>query len=237
MSPLAGKLRLFSAVFSFLLFSSCIIAPAEKSLNPRLLFTVGSEFLENIESVALKGSIDFEDKGGNQAGTFQLVINRGDSLAFIIEGPFKIDVFRLIIADGAAYVMDKESDNWVVVSKNEKILIPDYGVDSIIPDAIGYCLFPQFYMRTELRLDAEKMLISSDEYDFHIAPSRNQTSFTLSGGELNLSAFYGRRKNLNGGYYPSLVEISSPQKDWRITIEIERIKLNPKISSKIWERN
>ena len=206
-------------------------------MNPRLLFTVGSQFLENVESVALKGSIEFEDHSRSQSGSFQMVMNRGDSLAFIIEGPLKIDVFRLILVDNIAYYTDRETGVWSEIPGNEKLILPDYGIECIRPDALVYYVFPQFYFQKGQGLNLDKMIISSDDYDFYLTPSGNNSSFTLFNQGLNLTASYSRRKDLGNGYYPSHVEIYAPYENWRISLEIEKIKLNPEKSAKIWDRD
>jgi len=136
-----------------------------------------------------------------------------------------------------AYAKDRESDDWTIAAKNEKLLIPDYGIESINPDVLGYLIFPQFYSQSELGLDPDRMIISSDDYDFYIKPYRDQKSFALMNEELGLTAFYGRRKDLNSGYYPSVIEISPYDENWRIRLEIDKIRLNPKMPARIWDRD
>lgn len=220
-----------------MLASSCIFIPAEKPLNPRLLFTVGSEFLKNSKSIAIRGSIDFEDNYHRESGSFSLIANRGDSLAFIIEGPFNVDIFRLVIVDETAYAIDRESDEWTVVAADEKLMIPDYGIESVTPDLLGYYIFPQFYLQSGFGFDPEQMTISTENYSFIIHPSGNQKSFVLSGVDQNLTAFYSRRKDSGSGYYPSRIEISPVDESWQIRLEIDKIRLNPNLSERIWRRN
>ncbi len=233
----AGKLSFFAILLSWIFTSSCIFFAAEKPLNPRLLFSVGSEFLENKESIAIKGSIDFEDKYHRESGSFSLIANRGDSLAFIIEGPFKVDVFRLVIVDETAYAMDRESDEWTVVAADEKLMIPDYGIGSMTPDLLGYYVFPQFYLQSGLWFDPEQMTVSTEDYSFNIHPSGNQKSFVLSGSDQDPAALYSRRKDFGGGYYPSRIEISPVDESWRIRLEIDKFKPNPKIPNDVWRRD
>ncbi|UCC79072.1 MAG: hypothetical protein JSW64_12460 [Candidatus Zixiibacteriota bacterium] len=237
MNPSAGKFSFIAILLSWMLTSSCIFIPARKPLNPRLLFTVGSEFLEDTESIAIRGSIDFEDRNHRESGSFSLVANRGDSLAFIIEGPFKVDIFRLVIIDETACARDRESDEWTVVGADEKLMIPDYGIGSITPDLLGYYIFPQFYLQSSLWFDPEQMTVSTEIYTFHILPSGNQKSFVFSSADQDLSALYGRRKDFGGGFYPSTIEISPIDKSWRIRLEIDKIKPNPKIPDNIWRRD
>ncbi|UCE66283.1 MAG: hypothetical protein JSU85_15800 [Candidatus Zixiibacteriota bacterium] len=232
-----GKFYIIPILFSWLSVSSCILIPAEKPLNPRLLFTLGSEFLENTESIAVKGAIDFEDDYNRESGSFNLIINRGDSLAFLIEGPFKIDIFRLIIVNQTAFAIDRESDTWTVAATDEKLIIPDYGIRGITPDLLGHYIFPQFYLSGDSRFNSDNMTISKDGYVFHLNPSRDQKSFTLTSAEQDLSAVYSRRKDTGGGYYPSKIAISPHDESWRISLEIDRIKLNPEIPARIWDRD
>lgn len=219
-----------------MVFCSCVLFPAEKPLNPRLLFTVGSDFLEPVQSVALKGSIEFESEDHDEFGTFQLVINRGDSLAFVIEGPFKVDIFRLVMIDKTAYARDRDSDQWTVVEPDEKLEIPEYGIESFTPDLIGYFIFPQFYSTGYLVFDSEKMILSSEEYSFKLIPSPNDRSFNMGYNEIGMNAFYGKRKDFSGGFYPSRIQVIQSDRNWKLSFEIEKIKLNPPVSSKFWDR-
>lgn len=233
----AGKFYVIPILFSWLFVSSCILIPSEKPLNPRLLFTVGSEFLENTESIAIKGAIDFEDGYHRETGSFNLIMNRGDSLAFLVEGPFKIDIFRLVIVNETAFAIDRESDKWTVAAADEKLIVPDYGIRSITPDLLGYYIFPQFYLSGDSRFNPDNMTVSKDGYIFRLSPSKNQKSFNLMGTNSDLMAVYSRRKDSGGGYYPSKIAISPHDESWRISLEIDKIRLNPKIPDKIWDRD
>jgi len=224
-------------IIFFLALNSCVLFPGDKPLEPRLLFTVGSEFLEPAGSVALKGSIEFDNGDYSESGSFQMIMNRGDSLAFVIEGPFKIDIFRLVLVDKTAYARDRNSEFWTVVRPDEKLAIPEYGIENLTPDFLGYFVFPQFYSTGSLQFDSEKMLLTSPEYSFGLFPSRNKRSFTMENREIDLQATYLDRKNLGDGYYPSRIEISRPGNSWKISFEIDKVRLDPRISSKVWERN
>lgn len=237
MNRWAGRYRLYPLLILFPVFYSCVLFPGEKPLNPRLLFTVGSEPLESVESAALKGSIEFEGEGRHESGSFQLIVNRGDSLAFVIEGPFKIDVFRMVMIEKTAYARDRDSDSWTVVNPDERLSIPEYGIENFTPDILGYFVFPQFYAAGDMNFDSDKLLLSSDEYSFRILPSRNVSTFTMENRQIDLTASYARRKDRGSIYYPSRIEISKPDRNWKISFEIEKIRLDPEISSKIWDRN
>lgn len=220
-----------------LFFCSCIIGRSEKPLNPRLLFTVGSEFLETAQSVALKGSIEFRSEDHHDNGSFHLVLNRGDSLAFLIEGPFQIDIFRLVLIDNTAYVRGRDADLWTVVKPYERLAVPEYGIENLTPGLLGYFIFPQFYSAAGLVFDSEGMILSSEEYSFILTPSPDNKSFTLGYAEIGLSAFYSIRKDFAGGFYPSIIQVIQPEGSWEISFEIEKLILNPRVSSKIWNRN
>ena len=214
-----------------------MLFPGDKPLDPRLLFTIGSEFLEPAGSVALKGSIEFESEDYSESGSFQMIMNRGDSLAFIIEGPFKIDIFRLVLVDKTAYTWDRNSEYWTVVRPDEKLEIPEYGIENLTPDFLGYFVFPQYYSTGGLHFDSEKTLLSSPEYSFVLFPSRDKKTFAMENREIGLRAIYSGRKSFAEGYYPSRIEISRPGNSWKISLEIEKVRLDPRISPNIWERN
>jgi hypothetical protein len=232
-----GKFLLFAIPLLGILSSSCIFAPADKPLNPNLLFTVGSEFLDNSQSIAIKGSIDFEDGRNRESGTFNLIMNRGDSLAFLVEGPFKVDIFKMLILSNTAYAIDRESDDWTVAASDEKFMMPDYGIDGISPDLLKYCVFPQFFLQNNLSLNPEISTVWYDKYTFRVIPSRNQKTFVLRDSDFSLLIFYSRRKDYGGGYYPSTIEISPYEKSWQIRFEIDKIRLDPDIPLKIWDRD
>lgn len=237
MSRSAGRIRALLISALCLSLNSCIFIKNDKPLNPRLLFTVGSNFLESAESVALKGNIDYRNVDQSQSGSFQLVMNHGDSLAMIVEGPLNIDVYRLIVADNTAYAWDRESDSWTTSVGNDKLIASDYGIESVSPDHFGFYIFPQFYLNKDLHLDLEQMTLSSGDYVSYIQRSGRETSFSVLDRISNLTISYSKRSDFGGGYYPSLIRISSPASEWVISIKIERIRLNPPTSSKIWERN
>lgn len=232
-----GNIRLSVAIVFFSFLTSCVFIRSDKPLNPRLLFTVGSDFLQSAESVALKGDIDYRDGDQYQSGSFQLIMNHGDSLAMIVEGPLNIDVFRLIIADQTAYAWDRDSDSWRSSPDNDKLFISDYGIESLSPDRFGYYVFPQFYVNRELHLDPEKMTLSSGGYLSYIERSGNETAFSVFDNESNLAISYGKRKDLGNGFYPSFIQISSPGGQWRILMEIKKIRVNPGNFRKAWDRN
>lgn len=236
MNRWAGRYR-FLPVILCLIFYSCVLFPGDKPLDPRLLFTIGSEFLEPAGSVALKGSIEFESEDYSESGSFQMIMNRGDSLAFIIEGPFKIDIFRLVLVDKTAYTWDRNSEYWTVVRPDEKLEIPEYGIENLTPDFLGYFVFPQYYSTGGLHFDSEKTLLSSPEYSFVLFPSRDKKTFAMENREIGLRAIYSGRKSFAEGYYPSRIEISRPGNSWKISLEIEKVRLDPRISPNIWERN
>ena len=223
------------AIFGLLL-CSCVVGRSEKPLDPRLLFTVGSEFLETAQSVALKGSIEFKNRDHHESGSFQLVINRGDSLAFVIEGPFQIDIFRLVFVDNIAYARGRDSHLWTVIRPDESLAVPEYGIENLTPGLLRYFVFPQFYSTENLLFDSEKMILSSEEHSFKLYLSHDDRSFTLRYAEIGMNASYSQRKDLSGGFYPSAIKLMQQDENWEILFEIEKLILDPRVSSKTWNR-
>ncbi len=118
----------------------------DDSLNPKLLFSVGSSFLENSTTIAIKGKIEFESHNSIQTGSFIQYMNGPDSISFLIEGPFSADVFRMIIIDSTASILGSSDDGWQEFHRGEDINIPDYGLENISPFLIGLFIFPQYYI-------------------------------------------------------------------------------------------
>ena len=237
MCRLAGSMRIIIIAAACLSLFSCEFLKKELPLNPRLLFTVGSEFLESADAVALKGSIDYRDEGRRDSGSFQLVLNHGDSLALFIEGPLKIDVFRLIVAGNATYAWDRDSGQWSTGAFDDDSYLADYGIRGVSGDILGYCIFPQLYLNNGLRFDRDRSILAYDAGEFYVEPSRPRDSFSMTDRRSGLIITYGKRKDYPGGYYPSLVEIMTPDGKRRISLHIEKIKLNPEFSSGLWDRN
>lgn len=233
----AGKLPVLFLLISCVVFSSCIVPWQGKPLDPGLLFSIGSDFLQNTSSIALRGTIQFKGARGSQSGSFRMIINRGDSLMFLIEGPLKIDIFKLVVIGNEAYALDRQSPGWTVYGQNDRLEIPEYGIEDLTPFDLGYFVFPQFYFQNFFVNGSGKEILFLGNQEFIVKSNPDLKSFSIWNQELNLLANFGKRKDRADGYFPSEISIFSKDKKWEISLEIEKIKLNPKIPSRVWERN
>jgi hypothetical protein len=229
-----NKIALATALILSFLFA-CGLPPSEKSLEPRQLFTTGSSFLDNANSIALKGQISFEGGKIDQSGSFQLFISGPDSLSFIVEGPFGTDIFRMIIANDTAYLLSNKEDGWQMLDRDEDISIPEFGIENISPFLLGLFAFPQHY------LNSSSGDTLTDEFSFRGQKiisqfGRNNREFLLIDPHSLVAGAYTKRKNFNDGFIPSLVRIFEPGHDWQITLQIDKIRLNPVLPENIWKR-
>ncbi len=213
-----------------------VAPPARKPLNPRLLFTAGSSFLTNAESVALKGKIEFQGSGMAQTGSYELFISGMDSVSFLVEGPFGSDIFRMVIAGDDAFMLADRDEGWVTLHQGEEIAVAEYGIEYISPFLLGLYAFPQFYLRSGEIPD------SSDEYSYRDQmltshQGQDEREFVLTEPRSQISAAYGERKEFEGGFYPSQIKIFRPDRDWQITLQIEKIRVNPSLPGRIWRRD
>ncbi len=232
-----GKVFVLFALISCVVFSSCIVPWQGKPLDPGLLFTIGSDFLQNASSVALRGTIQFNGSKGSQSGSFQMIINRGDSLMFLIEGPLKIDIFKLVVFGDEAYARDREFPGWTMYGQNDRLEIPEYGIEDLTPFDIGYFVFPQFYYQNSIVSGSGKKILFLGNQEFVVNSNPDRRSFSVWNQYLNLYADYSKRKENANGYYPAEIFIFSNDNEWKISLKIEKLKLNPKIPSRVWERN
>jgi hypothetical protein len=217
---------------------SCGGPRGNQPLNPRILFSTGSRFLHEASTLAIKGSIEFDSGVAIESGSFQLFINGPDSISFLIEGPFKVDVFRLVIADDLASAYSRAEGEWYGFKRGELLDIPEYGIEKMTPFLLGTYILPQYYLRPAGSADAPITLVSpSDNVEFHIESGTPERSFLLSRGNADIIAVYSRRKNHGDGFYPSQVEIFDKTESWRISLEIDKIRINPSIPAKLWLRD
>ncbi len=230
---LIGALALGAALLAF----SCGAPPADKPLDPRLTFSIGSSFLEGVSTVALKGQIEFDDGVSRQSGDFQAFLVSSDSLSFLIEGPLGADVFKMVIVDGRAFLRSNGDDGWTVIGRGERADIADYGIENISPFLTGFFIFPQYYVRSADREEAPGELIYIyDSQEIISRSSDTDREFLLREPGAGISAVYSRRKEIGDGYYPSRVTIFKPGADWRIGLTITGIRLNPRIPGSAWSR-
>ncbi len=229
----AGKTLRLSGAILVTLVIACAITPRERPLSPRLLFTSGSSFLDNVNTVALKGKIEFEGDRIAQSGSFQLFITGHDSLSFLVEGPFGADVFRMIIMGENAWLLSNKEEGWMAVRRGEGISIAEYGIQNISPFFLGLYAFPQYYLHSEST--------AGPEYSFHdeeimVQESQNGRSFLIFEPQSRVAAAYSKRKDFDDGFYPSNIKIFEPDRNWQINLRIDKIRLNPRLPEKIWRR-
>jgi hypothetical protein len=231
----AGKFfKICIAIFLAFQFA-CIFFPQDKPLNPKLLFTVGSSFLDNAATLALKGDIDFNDGRTTQSGKFTILINGQDSLALLIEGPLNVDVFRMLLLDDAAYLYSSK-EGWQKILEGERVTIEAYGIENLSPNLTGLFAFPQFYLRSALNetYPGEYQFAFCDR-DFVLHQGQDQKGFLLMQANAKISAIYSRRHDFASGYYPSIIKIFEPDSKWQMTLHINKLRLNPQIPPQVWE--
>ena len=194
--------------------------------------------MREASTLAIKGSIEFESGVAIESGSFQLFLNGPDSLSFLIEGPFKVDVFRLVIADRYAYAYSRDEGRWYRFKRGDLLDIPDYGIEKLTPFLLGTYIFPQYYLRLAGPQNGSDRLISPlDNMEFHIESVARERSFLLTRRDTDIITLYSRRKNYEDGFYPSRVEIFDKTESWQMSLEIDKIRINPSIPAKLWFRN
>lgn len=192
-------------------------------------------FLHDASTLAIKGSIEFKSGVAIESGSFQLFLNGPDSLSFLIEGPFKVDLFRLVIADHRAYAYSRDDRKWYRFKKGDFLEIPEYGIEKLSPFLLGNYILPQYYLRLADSESSTNRLISPyEDMEFYFESGAGKRSFLLSCWNADIVALYSHRINHGGGFYPSRVEIFDRTESWRISLEINKIRINPSIPAKIW---
>ena len=185
--------------------------------------------------MALKGRIEYEDARVRQEGSFKLFLTGPDSLSFLIEGPLHVDVFRMIILGEDAHLLSSEDEGWRILHKGERVAVAEYGVDNISPFLTGLFAFPQYFIRA---LDGEtgpgEYGFSWDDEPFTCRAARKQMEFSISQKNSGIKAVYGGRKDFENGFYPSKIEITNAPGSWRITLNIDAVRVNPQIPQSVW---
>jgi hypothetical protein len=216
--------------------AACIFFPQEKPLNPKLLFTVGSSFLDNAKTLALKGDIDFSDGRTAQSGKFTIFINGQDSLALLIEGPLNIDVFRMLIVDGTIEFHSGNKD-WQTIDKGEQAAVEPYGIYNLQPVLTGLFVFPQYYLHSfGHEIYPGEYQFGPYDSDFTLHQEQSQKDFLMIQARAKITAIYSHRHDFENGYYPSKVKIFDPDSKWQMTLLIKKLRLNPQIPLQVWER-
>lgn len=229
----AGKC-LWLAVITLTLACVPPISP-DDSLNPKSLFSVGSSFLENSSTAAIKGRIEFNTNNSIQNGSFILYLNGPDSLSFLIEGPFSADVFRMVIIDTTANILGNRDEGWRKFRRGEDIDIPDYGLENLSPFLIGLFVFPQYYIHPKSSAD----IIPENNFIFKGETLKtlwndNIKEFSLLDDNSKIMAAYSIKKSFANGYYPSKIAIAGADNSWKITLQITKVVLNREIPLKTW---
>jgi hypothetical protein len=220
-----------------LLALSCVFTPQEKPLNPKLLFTVGSSFLSDATSLALKGHIEFSDSHGSQSGGFEMFMAGRDSLSFLIEGPLGADVFRMIVLDTTAYLLSNHDEGWVTLGRLERASVAEYGIDNISPFETGLIIFPQYFVDSFQDKSYEGIVFFNYlGQNYLCAIADDNKRFTIQARDIIVISEYSRPSSFGDGFYPSQILVSPPQGNWRILLRIESIRVNPRIPARTWLR-
>ncbi len=206
-------------------------------LDPDLLFTIGSDFLDGTSSLAIRGTIRFRGPQVSESGSFQMMLNRGDSLMFLIEGPLKLDIFKLVVIDGTAYALERGSPGWTEFGLNDPLEFPEYGIKDITPFELGNIVFPQFYYQDSNINSSGGRIVYIGDKQYYLRSSPDSKSFTISNNESNIHSDYSKRKEISSGFFPSKIAVFQPEKKWKVIFEIDRVKINPNIPGRAWERN
>ncbi len=221
------------AVYASML--SCVPRGDKIALNPALLFTVESRYLNDVSAAAVKGSIEYEDFERRQTADFKAVFNGGDSIFFLTEGPFYADLFHLIITGDSAFVKNRDSDFWEAMESVEPFDLSEYDLEELAPIDLGPLILPQFFLRPSGESGRELRLISIyGNREFQATPSSDNTTFSLRIKGAAVRAAYSKGRRFQGGVFPSEIEISDKNNTWSMRIEITSIKLNPIIKPEIW---
>lgn len=217
---------------------ACGYLGPSKPLRPKLLFSVGSAYLEDVSTVALKGRIEFENGRKSESGKFTMFLRGTDSASFLIEGPLNIDVFKMVILGQDAFVTNPESPNgWQALDRNARVEIAEYGIENISPFLTGLFVFPQYYFVSDPFAKENEGSFSWDDITLKYYQSENEKQFVIKQSDADLFAIYSGRKDVPGGYYPSRVEITDSQRRWQIAIRITAMRVNAAVPDQVWDRD
>jgi len=205
-------------------------------LNPALLFSGESQFLRAASTIAVKGSIELASARGDESGDFNAFFCGPDSLFFLVEGPFQLDLFRIIIFGEDSYLKSRDMEEWRRFNSNEKLTIDEYGIDNLPPSSLGVYLLPQFYLDLLGEGTHDLIMISKiDGSQYQAARGSDNKSFSLKRNDSSLIASYKKAKKSGSGVFPSQIKISDESDNWSISIMIDKININPRIPTTIWE--
>lgn len=180
----------------------------------------------------------FESITASQSGSFHLYLNGEDSLSFIIEGPLGADVFRMMILADTAFIFPGDDGRWSALGADDTVAIREFGISGLSPFLSGVLLFPQFFIRHLNSEDSSGIVrISYRNHVLSLSQGNNDREFQIQDANLRICAKYDRRRDIDGGYYPSQVVITKENADWRLTMRIEKLRPNASIPSQTWHRD
>ncbi|MEE9553539.1 MAG: hypothetical protein V3W18_04505 [candidate division Zixibacteria bacterium] len=230
-----GKIGILGVSLILIFTVSCLPPGDDLPMNPKTLFLFESQFLLDVSAVAIKGSIDFESEYGRESGNFSAIISGVDSLFFLVEGPFKTDLFTLITYGDSAFAKSRDMKSWEIL-KSGGIEIPGYDLGDLAPSDLGVYLLPQYYLETTEDIGRKTTLISrSDNILYFATTVGDSRSFTLQRESSPITAVYKKAIRFENGRYPSELVVVNESEDWRISMKIDKIRIEPKISPKIWQ--
>jgi hypothetical protein len=214
---------------------SCNGPENELPLSPGSMFTTGAGFLDDAGTVAVKGSIEFQADNRFESGDFSLFMNGRDSLSFLIEGPFKMDVLKIVVLPEGTVLKSRDDAQPLILKQGEKFQVPEYGIEKLSPNLLGVYILPQYYLILAGSSGRFARLTSrTQEAEFRSASAGNGRLVTLTSAESDLVGVYSRAKRVDEGFYPSEIEISDRYGGWRISLEIEKMKIDAELPVKIW---
>jgi hypothetical protein len=218
--------------------SSCNGPEEQRPLTPRSMFSTGARFLDDARTLAIRGSIEFRAGDTFESGSFSLFVSGPDSLSFLIEGPFKVDLFRIVVLPEMAFLESRNDAESVILEPGEKFRVPEYGIERLSPSLLGVYIFPQYYLSLADASGPSTRLISrSDASQYTASSAGDGRQVTLMSPESDLLADYTKASNLPGGFYPADIEIFDRSEKWRMTLEIEKVKKNVRLPVKAWSHD
>jgi len=231
-----AKIVLLAVSLEIAAIVSCRPPDSNLPLNPQVLFTADSRFLNDVSSVALKGKIELESDRGVESGDFSAFLCGPDSVVFIVEGLFQVNLFRLIITGDNSYLKSRDMKSWRELDTREKLTVEEYRISDILLSSFGAYLLPQFYLES-ISVKHQYMILTSktDNSEFEAVPGGDNSSFLLRQRSSDIMASYKKAKKLREGAFPSEVEIFPRNRSWRILVNIEKLRINPEIPAEIWQ--
>lgn len=219
----------------FVALLSCVNHRGEVPLSPALLFGEGSNSFANASGLAVKGTVEIESDRGIDSGDFTAYFRGRDSTFFLVEGPFQVDLLRVVNIGNRSFVKSRGMDFWDEYDVNDELGIEEYDIHGLRPSALSVFLFPQFQLQPVQR-DGRDMILKS-EYngsDFTARRGSDEMSFTLIDNSSGIVAAYKRGLRTADAVYPSEIEIFPTSRIWTLRVTINKVKIDPRIAPEIW---